>query len=93
MEFNLVPDEIRLRSYELDPDYEYAEMRFRAVTKSVIMENSRQLPTMTDDDPRKEKITQIVKYYDKVQEEGWECYEITSDSTLTEIRRFRRKRH
>lgn len=92
-EFNLVPPEIRLTSYKLDDSYEYAEMAFSAVTKSLIMENAKQLPTMTEDDPRREKITQIVKYYDKVQELGWECYEIVQVEQLREVRRFRRKRH
>lgn len=89
--FNLIPDEVKLKTYELDPDYEYSEITMTAVQISIFQENAKQLPEMTDDDPRKQKIMQLVDYIEVyLPSQGWVCYEIAREGGLRERRRFRR---
>lgn len=91
--FELVPKEVLLTPITKDLNYEYGEMRFTAVFKSILQENSKLLPEMSDDDPRKKKTTQVIAYYDSLIKDGWEEYEVAFPKDFVgEVKRLRKRK-
>lgn len=88
--FELVPEEIYLTPVEFSNEYEYAEMKFSHITQSLLKENSK---IEDEQDPRKQKVNQIIQYYDSLIQDGWTEFErVLINSYPGEIRRFRRKK-
>jgi hypothetical protein len=67
-------------NYELNEDYKYKEIKINSLFLELLKDN--------------EKAFKLFSwwYEDYLKSQGWECYEIVKDRTLSEIRRFRRKK-
>lgn len=95
-QFSLVPEEVKLKRITIEDGYDYGEVVFTPVFQSLLKENAKNLATMTEDDPRRLKVTQTLSYFDSLNESGWSCIEILhkvdeeGNMHPYEVRRFRR---
>lgn len=91
-EFTQLPEHLQIKSHNLDPAYEYGEIVFTQVEISLLKENAKLLPEMQEDDPRRKKVEDLVRYFDLyLPQEGWQIYEVAMiNNGMKEARRFRR---
>jgi hypothetical protein len=91
-EFPNLPQEIKVQSFNgPEPQYEYAESKFSQVFMSLLKEWAKTLHEMSEEDVRKLKTIDTIKYFDQLESEGWQLYELARDlQGVYEYRRFRR---